>query len=207
MGRKQTIKSKLKPRKSPTQERSQETVEAIIEAAAHVMEKRGLEGYTTNAIAERAGVSIGSLYQYFPNKDALTMALLERESQKMLDAVGLINPSDDFEVSLDAMLKAAVDHQLDRPILARLLDLEEMRFPQSAKLQAKSEKVRELIVAVFRQANYRFVEDDDQIAEDLIAITRSITDAAGQSGEIDKALLLKRVKRAVQGYLTQSKIN
>ena len=65
-------------RNKPQQRRSRETVEAVIEAAAQVFEAYGYAAGTTNRIAARAGVSIGTLYQYFPNKDALVVALLER---------------------------------------------------------------------------------------------------------------------------------
>lgn len=65
------------PRKRPRQERSRATVEAILEAAARVFEEEGLSGATTNRIAERAGVSIGTLYQYFPSKESLAVALVE----------------------------------------------------------------------------------------------------------------------------------
>src|SRR5271154_532489 len=69
---------RLTPRKLPTQQRSEATVEAILQAAAQVFERHGYAAGTTNRIAERAGVSIGSLYQYFPNKDAVLVALTER---------------------------------------------------------------------------------------------------------------------------------
>jgi AcrR family transcriptional regulator len=61
----------LAPRKLPRQQRARATCEAILEAAAHIIGREGLAGFNTNAVAERAGVSIGSLYQYFPNKDSL----------------------------------------------------------------------------------------------------------------------------------------
>jgi AcrR family transcriptional regulator len=70
--------TKLNPRRSPRQDRSRETVEAILEAAAHVFEQHGYAAGTTNRIADRAGVSIGSLYQYFPNKDAIVVELMRR---------------------------------------------------------------------------------------------------------------------------------
>jgi AcrR family transcriptional regulator len=57
--------TRLNPRKQPAQPRSSRTVGVILEAAAHILEQQGFEGYTTNSIAERAGVSIGSLYQYY----------------------------------------------------------------------------------------------------------------------------------------------
>lgn len=55
-------------------------MDVILEAAAQLLERDGLDGFTTNAVAERAGVSIGAVYRYFPNKRALTHALAERES-------------------------------------------------------------------------------------------------------------------------------
>ncbi|WP_051327117.1 TetR/AcrR family transcriptional regulator [Desulfatibacillum aliphaticivorans] len=64
-------------RKTPIQGRSRETVSAILEAAAQVLEARGYAGTTTNHIADRAGVSIGSLYQYFPNKESIVLSLME----------------------------------------------------------------------------------------------------------------------------------
>jgi AcrR family transcriptional regulator len=69
---------RLEPRKLPKQGRSGATVEAILEAAAQVFERQGYAAGTTNRIAERAGVSIGSLYQYYPNKDAILVALVHR---------------------------------------------------------------------------------------------------------------------------------
>lgn len=71
----------LKPRKKPVQRRSRLTVDQILEAAAHVFARRGYAGATTNHIAERAGVSIGSLYQYFPNKDTILVALHGRHME------------------------------------------------------------------------------------------------------------------------------
>jgi len=71
-------KNLLKPRKKPVQERSKKTVEIILDAAAQVFAEKGFSGGTTNHIAERAGVSIGSLYQYFPNKNSILLGLMER---------------------------------------------------------------------------------------------------------------------------------
>lgn len=74
--------SSLKPRKTPRQARSAETVASILEAAAQVLETEGFDGFNTNAVARRAGASIGSLYQYFPSKDALMIALMQRENER-----------------------------------------------------------------------------------------------------------------------------
>jgi len=65
-------------RKAPRQARAKQTVDFILEAAAYILAERGFDGFTTNHVAERAGVNISSLYQYFPNKHSILEALQAR---------------------------------------------------------------------------------------------------------------------------------
>ncbi|MCM2397847.1 TetR/AcrR family transcriptional regulator [Rhizobium sp. S95] len=81
------VKEALRPRKSPVQSRSTATIDALQAAAIQVLARYGLSGTTTTRIAERAGTSIGSLYQYYPNRDALIAAVLERHLNAMADAI------------------------------------------------------------------------------------------------------------------------
>ncbi|WP_352507914.1 MULTISPECIES: TetR/AcrR family transcriptional regulator [unclassified Mesorhizobium] len=74
-------------RKQPRQARSRATVEAIIEAAAHVLSGLGWAGFTTNKVAETAGVSIGTLYQYFPDKLSLLAAVRRRHFDHVLSVI------------------------------------------------------------------------------------------------------------------------
>lgn len=76
-------KSVLSQRRKPSQDRSKATCEAILQAAAHILEEEGDTAFTSNRIAERAGVSIGSLYQYFPNKKAILFALAMEEESRL----------------------------------------------------------------------------------------------------------------------------
>jgi len=78
-------RSLIKPRKSPRQTRSQATVEALLEAGARVLREDGYEKASVNRMAEVAGVSIGSLYQYFPSKEALVASIVKRHSERMLE--------------------------------------------------------------------------------------------------------------------------
>lgn len=71
-------KKPITPRKRPRQERSQATVEAILQAATYILTRRGWSAFTTNEVATRAGVNIASLYQYFPNKEAIVAELQRR---------------------------------------------------------------------------------------------------------------------------------
>ena len=75
------------PRKRPRQQRSKATVDTILEATARVLKKHGFDGLSTNAVAAQAGVSIGSLYQYFPNKEALVAKLIDRHMEDMNAAI------------------------------------------------------------------------------------------------------------------------
>jgi len=77
-------------RKLPTQERAQRTIETIFEATAQVMEDEGEFGLTTNKVAQKAGVSIGTLYQYFPTKEAILIALINRERRRVMDDMRLM---------------------------------------------------------------------------------------------------------------------
>jgi len=124
------------PRKMPRQARSKATVDAIITAAAHILIERGYEGATTGRIAERAGVSIGSLYQYFPNKEALVAALIEGHANEIvrvieaaLDDPALATVAD----GIRALIKAGmVAHRID-PALHKILNEQVPRVGRLAK--------------------------------------------------------------------------
>src|SRR5258708_40228727 len=75
-------KLQTNPRKLASQERSRSTVDALLEATARILVKEGYDQASTNRVAEVAGVSIGSLYQYFPSKEALIAAVIDRHTQE-----------------------------------------------------------------------------------------------------------------------------
>lgn len=77
----ESLKAEQRPSRAPVQKRGQQRVDAILDAAEAVFGEMGVEAATTNAIAERAGASVGSLYHFFPNKDAILLALAERYAE------------------------------------------------------------------------------------------------------------------------------
>lgn len=115
------------PRKIPRQPRARVSVDFILEAAAQVLEARGVTGFNTNAVAERSGVSIGTLYRYFPNKRAILKALALRETERHAAAVAEIARRGGEGVARDrAMIRAfiqAFDGRLEarRAALSALL--------------------------------------------------------------------------------------
>ncbi|RVB24886.1 TetR/AcrR family transcriptional regulator, partial [Mesorhizobium sp. M7A.F.Ca.CA.004.05.1.1] len=91
-------------RKAPRQQRSRATVDTIVEAAARVLARRGWAHFTTNETASAAGVSVGSIYQYFPNK----LALAEEIRKRHLDAVlAAISGSDERDAVITVEQRAA----------------------------------------------------------------------------------------------------
>jgi AcrR family transcriptional regulator len=189
--------ARLQPRKAPSQPRSAQTVGAILTGAAHILERHGLEGYTTNAIAAKAGVSIGSLYQYFPTKDAVTVALIEREMAQVVDEATQALRLADRHAALQQLIEVAVRHQLRRPALAALLDFEQHRL--SAIMPPSGNRM------TMRAALVEFLHGDapepGPVAEDLMELIRALTDAAGRRSEVDPPQLVNRIGGAVRGYL------
>jgi AcrR family transcriptional regulator len=94
-------------RRVPRQERALSTVDAILQAAARVMVEQGYERTTTTRIAEVAGVSIGSLYQYFPSKAALVVELSRRLSARVLEAMSAAAHAPEHE-TLEQVSRALV---------------------------------------------------------------------------------------------------
>ena len=123
------------PRKLPQQDRSRTTVEAILEATAHILTEEGYEKASTNRIAERAGVSIGSLYQYFPNKESLMAALMEQHSHEIAELVES-KLSDLFDKPLEMvipeLIRAVIAAHAINPRLHQVLNEE---IPRSERLQ------------------------------------------------------------------------
>jgi AcrR family transcriptional regulator len=195
-------RSRLEPRKLPAQSRSNETVNAVLEAAARILERHGFEGYTTNAIAERAGVSIGSFYQYFPNKDAVTVALMERESAVLLSDIAGVRFEEGYEAGLLHIVRSAVANQLRRPKLARLLDFEESRLPVRSRAGRVEDILHAALVRILSQPDARIREDVKVMAFDVLSIVKGMVDAAGEREETNAPQLERRVRRAVLGYLT-----
>jgi AcrR family transcriptional regulator len=199
---KSTRRNRLEPRRLPAQSRSNATVSAVLEAAARILERYGFEGYTTNAIAERAGVSIGSFYQYFPNKDAVTVALLERESAVLLSGIAEVPFADGYEAGLLHIIHSAVANQLRRPKLARLLDFEEGRLPIRSRAGRVDDVFHAALVRVLSQPDARTHGDLQIAAFDVLAILKGMVDAAGEREETNAPQLERRVRRAVLGYLS-----
>jgi AcrR family transcriptional regulator len=132
-------KPQTRPRKIASQDRSRLTVESLLDATARVLVKEGYGKASTNRIAEVAGVSIGSLYQYFPGKEALVAAVIERHTRELSQVVreALVPvAARPVEVVARALVSAAIDAHLVDPELHRVLDEQVPRRGRSENVEA-----------------------------------------------------------------------
>ena len=124
-----------KPRKIASQERSRATVDALVEATARILVKEGFDKASTNRIAEVAGVSVGSLYQYYPGKEALVAAVIDRHNQEIMRVVrGALGEvaSQPVEKAVRRLVTVAIEaHRID-PKLHRVLA---EQIPRTGRLE------------------------------------------------------------------------
>ena len=146
----------------------------LLEAAAQVFSREGTAA-TTNRIAERAGVSVGTLYQYFPNKESLLRALAERHVaaagarlQEVFDQLRVDNPP--FDDTIATMLAALVDLHADRPTLHRVMHRVAPRTPNDLEvLQALEDHIADEIAFHLKRCDRG--GDDVQITAQTIVAT------------------------------------
>lgn len=173
-------KKRLQPRRKPRQARSQATVEVILAAAARVFARAGYAATTTNHVAAKAGVSIGSLYEYFPSKDAILVALTERhvdEAERELGRVvadlGAARPS--LEDTIGLLVRTMVELHARDPGLHRVL-FEEAPLP--AKLRARVARLEALMAGEVARllARHGFDDGDASTAAAMaVQVAESLT--------------------------------
>lgn len=187
----------LTPRKQPVQKRSVATVAAILEGAAQVLERYGTDGFTTNAIAKRAGVSIGTLYQYYPDKNAVAAALsravraalVERLASAVEAARGL-----QLKEGLYLLATVALQSDAERPRFALALDaLEEHLGLHEEGLAISHEMTAQGVQFLKMKINGFSVADLTAAADDMIAIGRALADAEMRRNAVIGDDLVERV--------------
>ena len=194
--------SDVTPRKQPSQPRAAATVAAVVEASARILEEGGLGAFNTNAVAARAGVSIGSLYQYFPGKDAILASLIRREAEAFDTALteAVAQTGELGTSSAVALLaKVAVAHQASRPRLSRILDLEEQRLGLADEADAAGARTGGAIARFLAQRHL----GEDEAAWDILHLSRGLIDGALERGAAEG--LEKRLAWAILGYLALSR--
>jgi AcrR family transcriptional regulator len=199
------------PRKSASQERSRLTVNALLEATARILVREGFDKASTNRIAEVAGVSVGSLYQYFPSKEALVAALIDRHNQdvgqlvraELAQAVGLPIAQAVRKLVTVAVKAHRMDPKLHRvlteqiPRVGRLEKVETFNRQNYALFRGYIEGRRDEIRAVDPElAAFVCVTSIEALTHTAVLHQKIVSDSA-----MDE--LIDEATRLVVGYLTR----
>jgi AcrR family transcriptional regulator len=170
------------PRKQPSQERSRSTVDALLEATTRILLKEGYDKASTNRVAEVAGASIGSLYQYFPGKEALVAAVIDRHTQEISqvtrDALVKMAASK-IEVAARQFVSVAINAHRVNPKLHAVLS---EQIPRVGRLENIEANVREgyALVRGYLEAHRDEIDvaDLDLAAFICVTVVEALTHAA-----------------------------
>lgn len=179
----------LNPRKMPVQARSTASVDAIVEATLQVLLDVGKERLTTTRVAHRAGVSVGTLYQYFPNKSALLQAALRRHFDRVLGAIERVcreqegkTPEEMATALIHGFLEAKMrDGKTSVALYAVASDVEGARLMKS--LEGRSNKA---IVAMLASSREPLNKDPQLVASILQGAMSGVSRRLLESGAREK---------------------
>jgi AcrR family transcriptional regulator len=181
-------------------------VEAILEAAARVFVKQGYAHATTNRIATAAGVSVGSLYQYFPSKDAIAVELLRRYRESLVEVVAErlsragVEP---FEQVVEELLAMLLKHQAINPALHRVLIEQVLRTGARREIFGFEERLEAHLAAALRAAKSSVKVADIELASFvLVRVVLAVVHAAVvDDPRYNTPALARELTRLVIGYV------
>jgi AcrR family transcriptional regulator len=189
-------------RKTPRQSRSCETVEAIVEAATRILGRRGWARFTTNEVAKVAGVSIGSLYQYFPNKAALVSAIKRRHVADLLRACEAALKTDrplTLEERVERLVRGVIDAHAIDPALHRVLE-EEVPRDTGATGEFQIHKLSQLTMLFVTDACQHAAEPEI-VAQVVEFALEGVIHRAARAKELGSPALARELTRLVCAYL------
>ncbi|HEY6879993.1 MAG TPA: TetR/AcrR family transcriptional regulator [Polyangiales bacterium] len=194
------------PRNHPRQARSKATVETILQGAIRVLIKKGYEGTTTTAIAERAGVSVGSVYQYFPNKESIVARLVERHAH---DIVACIEAAAEQvadarpEEALRAMIRAAIEAHRIHPALHKVLSEQVPRVGRMKTAMDTSKRITAIVAAYLVRHRHLLGHRDPQRTAFVIeTVVEALTHRAviERPEELDDGVIEAEAMELVMSY-------
>jgi AcrR family transcriptional regulator len=186
-------KSALSPRKQPRQQRSTKLVEAILEAAVRVLSRDGAAKFNTVRVAQRAGVSVGSLYQYFPNKQAILFRLQEEEWQQtatLLETI-LNDRTRTAPGRLRETMRAFFRTEHEEAPLRRALGEAAPHFRDSTVAAEHQRRSRQLLLATLAEAAPNLPRSQLSFAAELFAATmgalgKHVTDEDRSPADVER---------------------
>lgn len=200
----------VKPRKFPRQERARATLEAILQAAAQLLADVGFEALTTAKVAERAGVSVGSFYQYFPNKQALAAAVIEHYAEAFSSSfIGAMEARS--HGTLDETVRGLIEvglvtHPHD-PKLHRALNELALRY-RPEKLREVADRVAAALEAILGRHRAEIAADLDlgDAAALIEIVMENVVHRAVEEHPVNVATerAMEQCRRLIMSYLTSA---
>ena len=199
----------FKPRKTPSQGRARATVEAILEAAAYILVRDGWEKFTTNSVAERAGVNIASLYQYFPNKESVVAELQRRHIEKgraaYPDMIAQLRSQPNLRAALKILIDVAVAEHRTNPKLHKVFAEE---LPRASR-RVHGDRDKQLIASLANILEpYPIQVPNPDIALFLFRVIghAAIHEAASERPDLlDNPLFAEELVTLIERYLVRDK--
>lgn len=168
-----TAPAALAPRKLPRQARAAVTLDAIFEATIQVLLVDGFRRLTTTRVAERAGVSVGTMYQYFPNKQALIYALNERYLEVLADKVEVTCRAH-HGAAIDQMIEALIDTywraKTERADVTRALYSSVVEMDNAALIESFASRVDAATTAMLASARDVTFADVESVNLTLVTV-------------------------------------
>lgn len=201
----------FKPRKQPVQARSEVTVAALFEASIQVLVAVGYRKMTTTRIAERAGVSVGTLYQYFPNREAVITAVIERYLEEISSSIErdchlLVGGTLDEIAS--GLVDAFIAAKWKRIDVARAMHEPLVDIGGAELVRAAARRGAQLTAALFASCRDAHFEDADALGLFVVAACSSLLQAAiaDPANAIDATQLRAGMHAMVRGYLREMRL-
>jgi AcrR family transcriptional regulator len=196
----------LEPRKQPAQARSEATVLAIFEASIQVLLSAGYRKLTTTGVADRAGVSVGTLYQYFPNRQALIRAVLERYLAEMSASIeadcGPLRGRSLDEIAA-GLIDAFIAAKWRRIDVSRAMHEPLVEVGGAELVRASAAKGAVLVADLLRSCPEMRCDDVEPLAVFLVMASTSMLQAAFMSYAVDKETIRSHMHAMVRGYLRE----
>jgi AcrR family transcriptional regulator len=201
--------ARIQPRKMPTQARAQETVDAILAATKKVLVRDGYEAASTNRVAEVAGVSIGSLYQYFPSKASLVSALIERHLARMFEVLkdtAQGGGTSSVEEATRTVIRAVFAAHRVNPALHRVLLEQTQRLGKGEDVDAFETRTQAIIEAFLLEHRSELRSKNVKLAARVAVLAvRGVTlwTVMRRPAELDNEELVDEITDMVIRYLVE----
>jgi AcrR family transcriptional regulator len=192
----------FEPRKTPVQARSAVTVEAIFEATIQVLLEVGPDRLTTTRVAERAGVSVGTLYQYFPNKHSLLFSVIEQHLNRVADAVERAcrrNHGQPVATMIESVVQAYVEAKLERSDVSMALYASANGREATALVKKVGKRVQMALASMLATASDAQFSDLPFTSLMLFSATGGATRAVLEAGSSPKTVRLLREQLVLLG--------